>query len=288
MSKKIAEKKLWGIVKEGLEKKEYGYICSNPEAKWKKLRAGFLCMGIGGVQADVIGFKDVGTARQPKLEIIAVEVKPEFPNYRQRHIDQAKRASFYAHKCFFAAPREFKSKEIEIAVNSGIGLFQIDVENKRLKQVAPPVPMHPDETNVIRLMDRLGYFKCAICDCYWNREFTPMGYRPINYFSKKSRIKFYKFICKNCLQKIFKMLSPELRKRYAEEWKMRRLIRKQEAMEERLKKFYLIADKRLKRKSHKIESQIKNIKKYLRERISQRHKKAIKEIRSIKRKLKAI
>jgi len=288
MAKKIAEKKLWKIVKEGLEKKEYSYICSNPEAKWRKLKAGFLCMGIGGVQADVIGFKDVGTARQSKLEIIAVEVKPNLPNYRQRHIDQAKRASFYAHKCFFAAPREFKPKEIEIAVNSGIGLFQIDVENEKLKQVAPSVETNPDEINVIRLMDRLGYYKCAICECYWNREFAPTGYRPKNYFSQKSQIRFYKFICKTCLQKIFKMLSPELRKRYAEEWKIKRLIRKQEALEKRLQRFNLTADRRLRRKGHKIESQIKNIKKYLRGRISQRHKKAIQEIRSIKRKLKSI
>jgi len=105
---------------------------------------------------------------------------------------------------FFAAFREFKPKEIEIAVNSSIGFFQIDIENKRLKQVSPSVPMYPNETNVIRLMDRLGYFKCAICDCYWNREFTPTGYSPINYFSKKSQVKFYKFICKTCLQKMFK------------------------------------------------------------------------------------
>jgi len=48
MTKKIGEKNLWRIVKEGLEKKEYGYICSNPGAKWKKLRAEFLCMVIGG------------------------------------------------------------------------------------------------------------------------------------------------------------------------------------------------------------------------------------------------
>lgn len=288
MAKRIPENKLWKIVKEGLEKKEYGYICANLEAKWKKLREGFLSMGISGIQADVIGFKDVGTFYQPKLEIIAVEVKPDLPNYRQRHIDQAKRASLYAHKCFFAAPREFKPEEIEIAVNSGIGLFQIDIEKKRLKQITPSVPMNPDEINVTRLMARLWYFKCTICGGYWNGKFVPIGYRPRNYFSKKSQVKFFKFICSTCSQKMFKILSPELRTRYVEEWKMRRLLKKQEAIEERLKKFYLTADRRLRRKGNKFERQLKNIKRYLRERISQRHKKAIKEIRSIKRKLKSI
>ena len=288
MSKKIAEKKLWKIVKEGLEKKEYGYICSDIEAKWKKLKEGFLSMGIGGIQADVIGFKDVGTARFPKLEVIAVEVKPDLPNYRQRHIDQAKRAALYAHKCFFAAPREFKAKEIEIAVNSGVGLFQIDVDNKKLKQITPSVPFDPDEAKVVRLMDRLGYFKCAICDCYWNRRAVPTGYRPKHYFSSKKSVRFYKFICGVCAQKIFKSLSPEFKMRYTEEWKIKRIIKRQEAIERRLKKFSLRADRGLKRKGNKLERQIKNIKKYLRERISQRHKKTIKEIRGLKRKLKSI
>jgi predicted RecB family nuclease len=50
MAKKIPENKLWKIVKEGLEKKEYKYICSNPESSWKKLREGFLCMVINGVK----------------------------------------------------------------------------------------------------------------------------------------------------------------------------------------------------------------------------------------------
>lgn len=266
MSKKIPENKLWKIVKEGLEKKQYSYICSNPDAYGKKLIKGFLSMGIGGIQADVIGFKDIGTARFPKLEVIAVEVKPDLPNYRQKDIDQAKRASLYAHKCFFAAPREFKSKEIEIAVNSGVGLFQIDMRNKRLKQITPSVSLNPDEAKVVRLMDRLGYYKCAICDCYWNRRMVPIGYRPKHYFSSKKSFRFYKFICSICAQKIFKSLSQEFKKRYVEERKTKRLIKKQEA----------------------IEKQLKNIKRYLREKISQRHKKAIKEIQSIKRKLKSI
>lgn len=287
MPQKIPEKKLWKIVKEGLEKKEYGYICSNPEAKGKKLKEGFLSMGIGGVQADVIGFKDVGTFRQPKLEIIAVEVKPDLPNYRQRHIDQAKRASSYAHKCFFAAPREFKPQEIEIAVKSGIGLFQIDIKNKRLKQVAPPVPMHPDETKVVRLMDRLGYFKCAVCDCYWNREFVSMGYRPKNYFSKKSSVKFYKFICDTCAQKIFKMLSPDLRRKYLEEWKIKRLIKGQiQELKKRYAEEWKV--KRLTRKQEMEWKKLKSIEKYFRERLRERYKKLSEEIRRIKRKLKSI
>lgn len=307
MAKKIAEKKLWKIVKEGLEKREYGYMCSNSEARRKKLKEGFLSMGIGGVQADVIGFKDVGRFRQPKLEIIAVEVKPDLPNYRQREIDQAKRASLYAHKCFFAAPREFKSREIEIAVKSGIGLFQIDVENKKLKQVAPPVPMNPEEITVIRLMDRLGYFKCAICDCYWNRAFVPIGYRAKNYFSKKEQSKFYKFICDDCAQKLFKMVSPEIKKRHleewktkrlireqiqdlkkrcAEEWKIKRLIKRQKALEQRLKEKYAEKWKiqSLIRKQEALERRLKN----LEERTSKRDKKADNEIRELKRKLRSI
>lgn len=314
MIKKIVEKKLWKIVKEGLENKEYGYICANPEAKGKKLREGFLSMGIRGVQADVIGFKDVsvkgiGMHLQPKLEIIAVEVKPDLPIYRQRHIDQAKRASMYAHKCFFAAPREFKPEEIQIAVNIGVGVFQIDVENKKLKQVAPARQMEPDETNVLSLMDRLGYIKCTICNCYWNKKFISSSYRPKHYFSEKSSMKFYGFICDICAQRLFKMVSPEIRrkyleewktkrlirgqiqdlkKRYAEEWKIKRLARRQKAMEERLKRFYLLADKRLRRKGKKLERQLKNIKRDLRERISQRYKKTSNEIRDLKRKLKAI
>lgn len=285
---KIPEKRLWKIVKEGLEKKEYGYICNNSEVESEKLSRGFLCMGIGGVQADVIGFKDVGMRRQPKLEIIAVEVKQELPNYRQRHIDQAKRASIYAHKCFFAGPREFKPKEIEIAVKSGIGLFQIDAKNKKLKQVAPPVEMHPDEINILRLMERLQYFKCAICECFWNREFTPIGYRPKNYFSRKFSTKLYKFICNTCAKQLFRMLSPSLKEKYTEGRKTRRLIEKQKKIEGRIQRFYSKVDKKLDRKSNKLERQFRNIKKSLRERISQRHKKAMKEIRAVRKKLKSI
>jgi len=32
-------------------------------------------MGIGNIQADVIGVKDIGNYFQPKIEIIAIEVK---------------------------------------------------------------------------------------------------------------------------------------------------------------------------------------------------------------------
>ncbi len=257
MAKKIPENKLWPIVKEGLERKDYGYICSNLEAKSKKLQEGFISMGIGGIQADVIGFKDTGTFRQPKLEVIAVEVKPLFENYRQREIDQAKRASLYAHKCFFAAPREFKSEEIEKAVKSGIGLFQI--KNRKIKLIAPAVLQNPEETNVIRLMDRLGYFKCTICDCYWNRSHTKYAnYYPRNYFfSKKSQKNFSKFICEVCKDKLYKMFSPRLRKTYVEEYKIERLRKRQE----RSDKHYAWLEQRLQRKFNKLEKQLINLRK---------------------------
>lgn len=288
MARYIPENKLWKIVKKGLERKEYGYICSNSEVKSQRLKEGFLCMGIGDVQADVIGFKDVGTFRQPKLEIIAVEVKPDLPNYRQRHIDQAKRTSLYAHKCFFAAPREFEAKEIEIAVNSGIGLFQIDTKNKKLKQVAPSREMNPDETKIIHLMNNLGYYKCAICNCCWNREFAPSGYRPHHYFSSKKSNEFYKFICDKCIQRIFKQLSPRLREEYTEEWKFKRLDKRASRIDKKVEVWVNWLERRMLSKTNRLEKRINNWFSWLERRSKRKDNKLERQLKDIKRKLKSL
>ena len=124
MSKRKQENKLWDKAKDSL-KKHYKYICSNPNSKRKKLLKGFVNIGLGGIIPDVIGIKDVGSRYEPKIEIIAVEVKEDLPNYKERHMDQVRRASIFAHKVFLAAPREFKSEEVELAVKERIGLFEL-------------------------------------------------------------------------------------------------------------------------------------------------------------------
>ena len=162
MSKR--ENKLWNIVKYSLEK-HYKYTCSNPDSKWKKLKKGFTNVGIRGIIPDVIGIKEVGNRYEPKIEIIAVEVKEEQPIYREREMDQAKRASMFVHKVFLAAPREFKPEEIELAVEKRIGLFEINQKSKKLKLVLPSPLFEPQEIKVIELMRKLEFFKCTICNC---------------------------------------------------------------------------------------------------------------------------
>jgi len=113
--RKKQENKLWGKAKHSLEK-HYHYICSNPHSKRKKLREGFINIGLGGIIPDVIGIKDIGNQYAPKLEIITVEVKEDLPNYRERHMDQVRRAAVFAHKVFLAAPRKFTPEEVGLAV----------------------------------------------------------------------------------------------------------------------------------------------------------------------------
>lgn len=264
MRRRTPESKLWGIVKERLEKKPFKYICSNPHSRNKKLRKGFITKGIGGIQADVIGIKDIGNYFQPKIEIIAIEVKPDFPNYRQRHMDQAKRASLYAHKCFLAVPREFKPEEIELAVKVGIGLFEIKLDRKKLKLVLPSPDMSPDEAKILRLMRALEFYRCAICGCYWNRQFVRIGYRSLHYFSEKDIIRFYKFICDKCTEKILMSLTRPLKNIFAEDWKTRRLENKINRINKNIDKLRGYQERRLKRRYGKLAREIKKIKRRLR------------------------
>lgn len=264
MAKRIPESKLWGIVKERLERKPFKYICSNPHSKKKKLQKGFITMGIGGIQADVIGIKDTGNYFQPKIEIIAIEVKPNLPNYRRGYMDQARRASLYAHKCFLAAPREFRPEEIELAVTVGIGLFEINLDRKKLKLVVPSPDMSPDETKILRLMRRLDFYRCAICGCYWNRRFAGHGYRSMHYFSERGTVRFYKYICHRCIGKILTSLTRPLRNTFAEDWKTRRLENKIKKINKNIAKLQQYNEKRLRLRYGKVAKEIKNIKKRLR------------------------
>lgn len=80
------ERKLWEKAKNSLER-HYGYICCNPHSKYKKLRKGFINIGIGSIIPDVIGIKHVGGQYEPKIEVITLEVKENVPRYKKSHID---------------------------------------------------------------------------------------------------------------------------------------------------------------------------------------------------------
>jgi hypothetical protein len=229
MSKGKKENKLWSKVKYSLES-HYDYICSNPHSNRKKLsKQGFINIGLGGVIPDVIGIKDVGSRFEPEVEIIAVEVKEKLPNYRSRHMDQARRASLFAHKVFLAAPREFTPEEVELAVKEKVGLFELQLDHKRgkLKLIVPSPVFEPSESKVVEIMRRLEFYKCSICRCYWNKNLVnSSGYGSMHVFSKWEKPKFVSFICERCSDKMYQLHSKELRNRFAEEWKFKRLNKK--------------------------------------------------------------
>lgn len=287
MSKR--ENKLWNIVKYSLEK-HYKYKCSNPDSKRKKLKKGFTNIGIGGIIPDVIGIKEVGNRYEPKIEIIAVEVKEEQPIYREREMDQAKRASMFAHKVFLAAPREFKPEEIELAVEKRIGLFEINQKSKKLKLVLPSPFFEPQEIKVIELMRKLEFFKCTICNCYWNKNLLKFtGYRPLHTFSSGKTTKFVKFICEKCASKIYELLSKDLKEKFLEEWKFKRIAKRLEKILFKTKNFvgkqeFLKIINRI----AKIEQQIKSAKRRLRDSFNKKIEKLKKQIRKIKKSLKAV
>ncbi len=199
------EKKLWYVVKRCLEN-EYYYICSNPY--YPETRSGFIDTGIAGARADVIGIKDFKGYYEPKLELVAVEVKDWQDNYTAREMDQTKRASKFAHKCYLAVPRTFKDKEVTKAVETGIGLFEI-VKRKTLRERLPSPSGNPEDSAVLEILAQLGYYRCATCGCYLNTRFIPKGngFYPHNKLAEGREMKRWRFICEVCQKKLPKILG---------------------------------------------------------------------------------
>jgi len=292
MSKRKQENKLWDKARYSLEK-HYKYICSNPHSQTKKLKKGFVNIGIGGIIPDVIGIKDIGNRYEPKIEIITIEVKENLPNYRERHMDQVKRASIFAHKVFLAAPREFTPEEVELAVKERIGLFELNPTRKKLKLIVPSPSFEPSDSKVIELMRRLEFFKCSICNCYWNKNLKNlikiMGYRPTHIFSKNKKTKFIKFICETCAKNLYRLHSKDLREKFVEEWKYRPLKKKLDKFNLKMKKFAEKKDaSRIKEKLSKQDNKLKMTKRNIRESFNKKIRKLDKQFRKIRNRLKSI
>jgi polyhydroxyalkanoate synthesis regulator phasin len=211
------ERRLWNVVKRCLEKKPYSYVCRNPYFSW--LRNGFLNKGIERIRADVIGFKEIGGYHRTKIEVIAVEVKDWQWKYTKANIDQARRASIFAHKCYLAAPRKFKPDEIQSAVEKGVGLFEIK-NRKKLIDVLPAPSLNPDEHNVMRLLTGFRFFRCSICDCLINEGLlkSGSGFYVYDEFTKEKYKWKWQIICPTCVKRIPKKLDVVKKKEIDEVW----------------------------------------------------------------------
>jgi hypothetical protein len=288
MSKRKQENKLWDKAKYSLER-HHGYICSNLHSQREKLKKGFINIGLGGIIADVIGIKDIGNQYEPQIEVIAVEVKEKLPNYRERHMDQVKRASTFAHKVYLAAPRKFEPEEVELAIEEKIGLFELDPVRKKLKLIVPSPSFKPSDSKVVELMQRLGFVKCSVCNCYWNKNLISItSYRPTHVFSQTHKQKFVKFICTTCAKNLYRLHLKDLRRKFVEEWKYRPLNKKLGKFSLKMKKFAEKKDSlRIKEKLSKQDNELKMAKRSIRS-LYKKTKKLDKRFRKTRKSLKSI
>ncbi len=202
------EKLLWNVVKKCLEK-QYSYICHNPSLKPPY----FINMGVGGIIADVIGIKEIGRDwANTNIEVIAVEVKNWKWTYQLRDMDQAKRYSLFAHKCYLATPKEFSSKEIQNAVERGVGLFQI-IGRRKLKEILPSQQNNPDEYSLNKLLNKLDYYRCTLCRCLVNYSQIPKwsGFYSFNTFGVENKKK-WRFVCEKCKKRLPSILNVATRR----------------------------------------------------------------------------
>ena len=139
-------------------------------------------------------------------------------------------------------------------------------------------------------MRRLEFFKCGICNCYWNKNLINItGYRPKNVFSKDKQRIFAKFICEKCSEKLYDLYLSDLRKRFVEEWKYKRLNK---AVDKLTKKIKLYADKRetyrIKKKIKMEADKIKSNRQYLRDSLNRKIKNLSRQFRRVRRRLKSV
>ena len=119
--------------------------------------------GIKKLRADVIGLKNVGNEFIDRLEIVAVEVKDK-DRIAFRDIQQAYGYSTFAHKVYLATTAEPTEEDKATVIRMGIGL--IHIVGRELEEILSPALMHPDEAEMLRLLNSLWIVRCTICDCY--------------------------------------------------------------------------------------------------------------------------
>jgi hypothetical protein len=205
----MKEKDLYPKIQQCLESPPYNLITKNPNARWQKWREiGFIGAGLvktagtKGLIADILALRqDVDPYGFTRLEIWAVEVKPELPKYKLYHMNQAKGASLFAHRIYLAAPRKFTQQEKETALELKIGLFYYDTANADLQEVVPSPINTPDSKHTFRVLVNLGYRLCSICNRWypetetqWTRIKSPSKF----WVEPNSNRDLCIYICQGC------------------------------------------------------------------------------------------
>ena len=140
-------------------------------------------------------------------------------------------------------------------------------------------------------MRRLEFYKCSVCSCYWNKNLTKIkGYRPTHIFSKYTKSKFVKFICKKCSDKLYDLNIRALRNKFLEEWKFKRVNNKVEKIESRTKNSAKEERDilRIKKRLLKQDDKIKKTRRQLRELLNKKIKKLTKQFGRVRSGLKSI
>lgn len=225
------EERFYNRVREWLE--ERGYYCGGgmyymglEKERW------YVKTGIRKLRADVIGLKNVGNELIDEVEIVAVEVKDK-RTVAFSDMQQAYGYSTFAHRVYLATTADPTEEDKAVALRMGIGL--IHLTEGKLEEILSPSVMHPDEAEMLNLLNSLWIVKCTICNCYvfkWDtigdlkgksyrvikrarqlehmKDF-PEGKSPFSDLKKKRLDKKYvirRYICRTCADE-FNLISRE-------------------------------------------------------------------------------
>lgn len=163
MDKPLLEKDYYPIVAKWLERQ---YNCFKTEIN----------TGLEISRADVAGLRDTGGDLSGEIETIVIEVKRDKEAFATAS-GQAFGYSIYANRVYLADKREngFTADEIMIANHLGIGLIQIDRNNKCQEVLTSPY--YKPLTKFYKIfLKKLGYACCQFCDTYFALGFDNNKY----------------------------------------------------------------------------------------------------------------
>ena len=157
MAKTLLEKDYYPIVKEWLERQ---YNC---------FKTG-INTGLVHSRADVVGIRDTGGDYSGEIETIVVEVKRNQEPFATAS-GQTFGYTIYANRVYLADKREngFTQDEIMIANHLGIGLIQIDKNNKCSEILTSPYYKSLTKFST-QFLHKLKLAKCQFCATYFECE----------------------------------------------------------------------------------------------------------------------